>query len=789
MIQDILHSFRGLAKRPGFALLAILTVTLGIAVNTAMFTIVNGVLWKPFPFPQQDRLVRFSEASPSSALNNSGPNSADWLARSHSFEDLAIYRPFPQVTLHLPERDRSPLVGYAHPNLFNVLRVQPAAGRFFADADDHPGTAPAAVITNAAWDRYFGKDPAIVGKTVPAVINRGNSVVIVGVLPPGVSYDNIEMWLPLGRFPMPPDAMRDNHWFSAIGRLKPGASVDAASREVEAISAALEKEYPATNKNIRAHLASLSDYYARRVKMPLLILFWAVAFVMLIACGNVVHLMLTRTLSRNREMAVRLALGAGAWRLLRLLLCEGALIASAGGAIGLLVARWLVAAAVKTQPGLLPATRPVAMDPQAILYSLAASAFTALMLAIFPVWRVARANVRDFLHSGGRGTAGPGQQRLGWLMVGAEIAMASVLLAGAGLMIQGLRNLSHVDLGYSPEGLLTVSLTAPLGKTYTDQASQMLLDRLQEAARTMPGAVSAAFAMPFSIGGNGMLAPTVIPGRANPSTPPFEPAMYVSPSFFETMRIPLRAGRTFSREEHNEVVVNEEFVHRFLPDENPVGRQIRLWSPLVIVGVVGNSRLQGTLTEVKPEIYLPDVNAAWSPTLLVRTTGPAGGAAGVLRDRIKEIEPGIRIGAIKTVETSETARTVVERFTRLVLVIFAAIATLLACLGIYGVASFSVAQRKHEIGIRIALGATRRDVAGLVFRQTLWAALAGTVAGAIGVMALSRLIRSFLYNVHAYDPATIASVMITIALVATLASIAPVLRASRVDPAISLRQD
>jgi putative ABC transport system permease protein len=356
-------------------------------------------------------------------------------------------------------------------------------------------------------------------------------------------------------------------------------------------------------------------------------------------------------------------------------------------------------------------------------------------------------------------------------------------------MIQGLRNLSRVDLGYSPEGLLTVSLTPPAGKAYSDPASQSVIDRLQEAARSTPGAISAAFAMPFSIGGNGMLAPTVIPGRANPSTPPFEPAMYVSPSFFETMRIPLRAGRTFSREEHDEVVVNEEFVRRFLPDENPLGRQIRLWSSMVIVGVVGNSHIQGTLTEVKPEIYINGVNVAWSPTLLVRTTGPASGAAGVLQQRIKETEPGIRIGAIKTLEASETARTVVERFTRLVLAIFAALATVLACLGIYGVASFSVAQRTHEIGIRIALGASRSDVAGLVFRQTLWAALAGTVAGAAGVTALSRLIQSFLYNVHAYDPATVAGVVITLALVATLASAAPILRASRVDPAISLRHD
>ena len=791
MLQDLLHSLRALAKRPAFSLLAILTIALGISVNTAMFTIVNSVLWKPYPYADSDRLVRFGEASPSGRLNCSAPNSEDWKSRSQLFEDLSLYRFMPALTLRLPRQDEPAVAAYAHPNLFAILRVQPALGRVFTAAEDQPGAESVAVISQAAWERYFGKDPAIIGKTVRVANGMTDALRITGVLPPGFTYDGVEFWLPLARYPMPPDTMRDNHWFAGLGRLNGGVTMARARRELLAISAALEAEHPDTNKGIRASLQSLSDYYAGRAKTPLLLLFWAVALVMLIACGNVVHLVLTRTLSRGREMAVRLALGANGPRLARLLLSEGLLLSVAGGALGVFAAQWMVTAAIAAQPGLLPRMRKVDLDGQAVLYALAATLFTALLLALIPVWRVSRASVLEALQAAGRRTGDPRRQRLGWLMIAGEIAMASMLLAGAGLLIQGMRNLSRIDLGCNPGGLLSLTFAPPAGKRYTDAASQALLDRVRDAARGVPGYVSSAMAMPFGVGGNGMLGPVTIPGRTNPSTPPLESAMQVTPDFFETMRIPLLAGRTLAREQGDvqEMVVNQEFVKRFLPDENPLGRRIKLWGPNVIVGVVANSRLQGELSEVRPEMYLPGVNAGWVPTLLVRLHDRPEDAAAVLRERLKGVEPGLRVSAVRTLASREAARTVVERFTRGLLLGFALLAAVLACLGIYGVASYSVTQRTREIGIRVALGATRANVARLVFGHTVAATLIGAVAGVAGAAVLSRMIRSQLYGVSAWDPAILAGVLLTLILVALAASAAPVLRAAKIDPAISLRQE
>jgi predicted permease len=796
MLQDLIHSLRALFKRPGFSVLAVLTVALGVAVNTSMFTIVNGVLWKPFPYSQSERLVRFNESSPSGLLNNSGPNSADWKARSNVLEDVSLYRMFPGAILRLPDRNPPVVTAYTHPNVFSILRVQPAMGRLLNDADDHLGAQPAAVITNAAWTKYFGKDPTIIGKAIRVAMNGADSLTIVGVLPEGLEYDTVEFWVPIGRLPMKPDAMRDNHWFAGLGRLNPGITLDRARKDLQAVSIALEKEHPDTNKGIRVELQSLADYYAGRIKTPLVILFWAVGFVMLIACGNVVHLVLTRTLARGREMAVRMALGASAWRLTWLLLSEGMLLAVAGGALGVLAASWVVPAALKAQPGLLPTFRTVELDREAMAYAVGATLFTALLLALFPVWRLSRASVRDALQAAGRSNSDARNPAGASLMISAEIAMACVLLAGAGMMIQALRNLSRIDVGYDPNGLISIAFAPPAGKTYTDESAKALLDRVEEAARSVPGYQSAALSGNFGIGGNGMLGPVVIPGRTNPSTPPLVPVMVVSPDFFETMRIPFKAGRTFAAFESKiteskipEAIVNEEFIRRFLPDENPIGRKVSIWDPAVIIGVVGNSRLQGTLPEVKPEVYMTGINAGWGPTLLVRAQGNLGVAARVLHDRVKEVEPGMRVGTPLTLVSREEGRTVIERFMRGLLLAFAILATILACLGIYGVASYSVAQRTREIGIRMALGATQANVTRLVVGRTILATALGGAAGIAGAAALSRFIKSLLYEASVWNPAVMAGVVGALVITALLATMAPAIRATQVDPAISLRQD
>lgn len=799
ILQDLSLAARALLKRPGFSLLAILTVALGIGLNTGIFTVVHDVLWKPLPYADAESLVLLNESSPSGDLNCSYPNSKDWRERSRLFEDIALFRGFPSVTLRLPASAEMVNAGYADPNLFSVFKLQPAIGRLFTASENVPGAEPVAVITDRAWEKYFGKDPNIAGRQVRIRAAMGNtsadSMIIAGVLPPGFRLGNIDVWLPLQRFFGPIDMSRGNHWFVGIGRLKKEATLARARTELDAISADLERHFPETNTKVRAIAVPMVEALTGRVQTPLLMLLGAVTFVWLIACGNVVHLMLTRILGRDREIAVRLALGASRWRLVQMLLAESFWVATLGGALGGLLASWSVQWAVAYQPGVLPRAQGIQFSNPALWYALAITALTFLALGLAPLWRASRSSLASGLHAAGRGGMSRGRQRLGWLMIAGELAMAAMLLAGAGLMIQSLRSLGRVNLGYQPEGVVEFDLSIPIFKFEKDgkineAALIAFTDRLKQEARTIPGFVSASMAASFNVGGNGMTPPVVIPGHTNPATPPMIPTTAVTPEFFDTLRIPLRAGRMFSeRAGIEEAIVNEEFARRYFGGENPIGKKIDQGGVREIVGVVGNTRLQGPLTATQPEIYWRGDGAWDGPTLLVRVTGRPESVAAGLRDRLKKIEPEMRVGSPEILSETESARTAVQRFTRGLLLIFSALAVLLASLGIYGVASYGVAQRTHEIGVRMALGASRSNVARLILGQTLAATIAGAIIGAGGGFALARFLQSQLYNVSAGEPWIYASVLALITVVALLASAIPVLRASHIDPAACLRQD
>ncbi len=797
MLQDLAFSARTLLRRPGFALLAVLTVALGIGINTAMFTIVNGVLWKPLPYKDSGRLVMFSEASASGRLNCSYPNFEDFRRQTALFEDLALVREFPPVTLRLEGAVESIPTGYAHPNLFSLLGVQPVLGRLFTAQDDGPGNQPIGAITHRAWERYFSSDPSVIGRHVRAHISflgkSADSIVIGAVLPPDFRYENIDLWLPLNRFWVSIDQVRGNHWFRGVGKLKPGVTLDRVRADLDAIARDLERQYPATNKDVRPIAAWLNDYYTVNVRTPLLLLLGAVGFVMLIACGNVVHLLLTRTLGRGREIAVRLALGAARWRLLQLLLAESLIIAVAGGALGVLLSYWGVGWAVASQPRTLPGAQTLQIDGSALLYAALITALTFAIMGLTPLWQSSRASVHATLQSAGRGATSRRQRRLGWGMVAAELAMASILLAGAGLMIQTLRNLSLVNLGYRPDGVVQIGLNLP-GYKYTSGAqSAAVAESILREMQSLPGFVSAAYAEPFHVGGNGMLPSLRIPGRSNPTNLPMLPTMQVSSAFFETLRIPLRAGSFFAKPHPvaRQAIVNEEFARVYFPAGNPVGKPIVMGDGmgLEIVGVVGNTHIQGPLRIEQPEVYWSSDGQWGAPTLLVRVAGAPESVAGALRDKLKRVESEIRLGAPRTLLAEEADRTLVQRFTRSLLLIFAALAVLLASLGIYGVVSYTVAQRTREIGIRMALGASRRSVARLVLEQTLGATVIGVAAGAAGATALQKLLATQLYGVTAHDPTIYAAVMALIGGVALSASAVPVLRASRVDPAVCLREE
>jgi putative ABC transport system permease protein len=794
MLADLLFSLRTLLRRPGFALFAALTVALGIGVNTAMFTIVNGVLWKPLPYADADRLVMFNEASLSGALNCSAPNLDDWRRRNGSFEAIEYAREFPPATLRLEKSAESLPTGYAHPGLFRVLGVRPQLGRLFDSQEDRAGVEPVGVISHQAWQRYFGGDPGIVGRRVRIHISfqdrTASSMTVAGVLPPEFRYENIDLWLPFEPFRGQIDDQRGNHWFRGIGKLKAGVPLARAVAELDGIARDLEREYPATNRGVRPMAAYLNDYYAGRVKTPLLLLLGAVGFVMLIACGNAVHLVLTRTLGRGREIAVRLALGAGRARLLRLLLAEGVWIAAAGGALGVLLAEWGVAWAVATQPRVLPRAATLGLDRTALAYALAVTCLTFLILGLAPLWRSSRFQALTALRSAGRGGSERGQRRLGTALIAAELAMVTVLLTGAGLTIESLRNLGRVDVGYRPGGVVAVPLSFPAFKfTGEGEFQHSLPLRILEEVRSIPGYQSAGFAEPFSVGGNGMLPPMTIPGRANPTPAPMIPALSGSPALFETLGISLHAGRIFRDDgETREAIVNEEFARRFFPGESPVGRTIDMGGPMPVVGVVANTRLQGQLSEVKPEVYWSQ-SYFGAPTLLVRVAGAPSAAVGALREAVRRAEPEIRIGTIRPLAETEGERTALQRFTRTLLLIFAALAALLAALGIYGVVSYNAAQRTREIGVRMALGARRSVVARLILGQTLAASTAGALAGAAGALWLAKFLASQLYGVTAHEPSIYLIAAGMVALMAVASAAMPVLRASRTDPAVCLRDE
>jgi putative ABC transport system permease protein len=563
-----------------------------------------------------------------------------------------------------------------------------------------------------------------------------------------------------------------------------------ALAELDGIARDLERTYPATNRGVRPQAAYLNDYYAGRVKTPLLLLLGAVGFVMLIACGNAVHLVLTRTLGRGREIAVRLALGAGRARLLRLLLAESVWIAAAGGLAGVGLARLGVAWAVATQPRVLPRAQSLGLDATALGYALGVTCVTFLVLGLAPLWRSSRFQALAALRSAGRGGSEKGQRRLGTALIAAELAMVTVLLAGAGLTIESLRNLARVDLGYRPGGVVAVPLSFPGFKFTEDAEFQRGLPlRILEEVRSVPGFESAAFAEPFAVGGNGMLPPMTIPGRTNPSPAPMIPALSASATFFETMGVPLRAGRVFrDGAPTREAVVNEEFARRFFPGEDPVGRTIDMGGPMPVVGVIANTRLQGPLAEMRPEVYWSQ-SYFGAPTLLVRVTGSAAGAVGALREAVRRAEPEIRIGTVRPLAETEGERTAIQRFTRTLLLIFAGLAAMLAGLGIYGVVSYTAARRTREIGIRLALGARRANVARLILRQTLTAAAMGALGGATGALWLAKSLASQLYGVTAHEPSVYAAAAALVAAVAVGSAAVPVLRASRTDPSVCLREE
>ncbi len=810
-LQDVRYAARMLSKSPGFTAVAVLTLALGVGANTAIFSVVEAVLLRALPYRHAERIVVMWEhnRTENQPHNTVGPaNFLDWRDQARSFDEMAVLsdRRANLTGEGAPEEVPAQSVS---PNLFTLLGAEAAVGRTFRP-DDVKGEEPAriAILSHGLWQRRFGRSPGAVGQSLRL---NGNDYTIIGVMPEGFTWfikENSttgkppQIWVPM----VLPERLRDRNasgrWMQAVARLKPGVSPQQAQAEMDTIAARLEDQYPSFNKGWGAVVVPLRDQLAGEIKPALLVLLGAVGFVLLIACVNVANLLLARAAGRYKEIAVRSAIGAGRRRIVRQLLTESLLLALLGGALGLLLSRWCVEALIALSPANLIGDGQVGVDLPVLAFTLGVSLLTGIVFGLVPALEASRVNLGESLKETSRGNAGSSRgRRLRDALVVAEVGLALVLLVGAGLMVRSFLRLQAVDPGFDASNLLTLRVLLPSAK-YSDDAKVVAFFR-QAAAdfRTLPGvrAVSAVSALPFA--DPGASTDFTIEGRPVPAP---GNAMYtdvrvVDEEYFRTMNIPLVAGRTFSAQEAMEdrkvAVINQAMVRAYFPGENPVGKRIavEMWDephPTEIIGVVGDARYSQLEGELRPMVYFTPPQLVYpSMTLILRTAGDPESLAPAARSRILALDKDQPVADVRTMESWLAESVARTRFGTLLLAAFAGLALTLAAAGIYGVMSYSVAQRQSEIGVRMALGAKTRDVLRLVIGQGLALVLAGVALGLLGALALTRVIASLLYGVSATDPLTFGLIVLLLTLVSILACYIPARRATRVDPLIALRYE
>ncbi len=803
--QDLRYGARMLLKKPGFTVVAVITLALGIGANTAIFSVVYTVLLRPLPYPEPDRLVVLAGKG-YGALIGGGvayPDYEDWRARAQSFEDMACFlnTGFNLTGVDPPVAAPGRRVNW---NLFQMLGVNPQLGRLFTEQDDHPGAAATALISHGLWAEKFGSDPGVIGKTIHL---DGNPFEVIGVLPVGFEFlRRDDIFVPLGHWLTPTHNLlkRSNQFpLYVLGRLKRGVTEEQARTEMELLSRQLEREYPETNSNRRATAARVADLRVENVRPVLLVLLGAVGFVLLIACVNVANLMLVRAAGREREVAVRLALGAGRSRIVRQLLTESALIAALGGIAGLLIGAWGIDGLISLAPPDLVRLDQVRLNKTVLVFTLGLSALTGILFGLLPALRASRTDLRAALQEGGRSAGGSSWERARKGLLVAEVGLALVLLAGAGLMLRTLHQLTRVDPGFDAQNLLTVQFALP-GRVYDRARRLAFFHECQARIEALPGVRSAAFAMSLPIVGSNWNSRFLVADKPVPSPGELPHAAFtpVSANYFETMGIRLLRGRAFSEAEMEDsppvTVVNESLARRLWPGEDPVGKRLKqgaaesqaAWRE--VIGVVGDVKLYGVALDAPLHVYLPLAQRN-SPFvgLVVRATGDPLALAPTVERAIHSIDKDLPVTSrsMDQLMGNAIAR---QRLTMALMASFAVLALVLAAVGIYGVMSYAVEQRRHEIGIRMALGAQPSDVRRLVVKQGMKLAGAGVVIGLAAALAMARLMTGFsalLYGVKATDPATFTLIALLLLAVALLACWIPARRATKVDPMIALRSE
>jgi len=803
--QDLRYAFRLLAKSPGFTVLAVITLGLGIGANTAIFTVVNAVLLRPLEFRDPSRLVIAAEKSNFPTVSTSYQNYVDWRDQSHSFESLEATR---GATITLtgdgePERLN---VRMATAPIFPLLGVNAVLGRTFLAEEDRAGGAPVVLLSHGLWQRRFGGSRGVIGKPVTL---DSQPYTVVGVLPSGFELlQPADVFLPFT--PWAKSLPDDRNWHPGIiviGRLKEGVSREQARTEMVAITKRLEEQYPLYNTGTSADVVGLQEQLVKNVRPALLLLLGAVAAVLLIACVNIANLLLARAASRGREVAIRTSLGASRWRVTRQLLTESILLSLGGGIFGLLLANAALGPLVKLSATTLPAVFTVGLDRWVLVFTLGVALLTGLLFGIVPALRTAKLDLRETLNEGSRGsTAGPGQHRIRGALVATEIALAMLLLVGAGLLLRSFSRLQDVPPGFQADHLFVADI--PLSQTAYAKPEQRyeFFDRLVERARSLPGVRSAGAASFLPVSGGGSVIHFNIVGKPPKSPHDFIAAGYraVTPKYFETLGMPLEQGRFFTAADNDKapavVVINATMARTFFPGENPLGKHLQLGATfepdvpaMEVVGVVGDVR-QGLGVDPQTEMYLPYRQAdkllpVFQLSMVLRTAADPLLQASALRSALAEIDPNQPLVKVRTMEENMAATVAQPRFRTWLIGIFAAVALVLAGVGVYGVMSYTVTQRTNEIGIRVALGAQPEDVFRIVVGEGLRLALLGVGAGIAAALALTRLLQSFLFGISAYDPLTFGGVALLLTLVALAACFFPAHRATLVDPMIALRYE
>jgi predicted permease len=799
MMADLRYAVRALLRTPGFTIAAVLTLALGIGVNATIFSVIHGVLLRPLPYGAPERLVQIYGRYPEfGRTSTSLPDYRDWRDGTRSFEQMAARHGagFVLTGEGEPERVNADRVTS---NFFTALGVRPQLGRaFLPEEDKMGGDDDVVVLSHGYWQRRFGGDPRIVGRQLQLGARRWT---VVGVAPKGFYFSaEVDLWAPTRADTTLP---RRAEYLDVFARLKPGVTMEQASADLAEANRRLTAQYPETNGTLQTEVMGMQDDLVKEVRPALLAFMAAVALVLLIACANVANLQLVRAAARDREMAVRVALGAGRGRLVRQMLTESVVLAVGGGLVGVALASWGLAALRAMDIELLPRQSEIGINSIVLAFSLGLSLLTGLLFGFAPALRLSRGPLQSTLREGARGSTGGALARVRSALVLGEVAVALVLLVGAGLLVRSFERLTRVDVGFQPASVLTYRVTFPSAKFRDIAQLPPLYDAVLERARALPGVRAAAFSQSLPMGDAGYLS-FAIDGRAQPPSDavaedlqPFS----VSPDYFSALRIPLRSGRAFLPSDRPEAqrvaVINEEMARRFFDGRDPIGRRVTLGDPAdtssvwwTIVGVVGSVAQEGVTAKPYPQFYRP---IAQLPTrngfVSLQTSGEPTLVANAAREAVRAVDRDLLVDAIEPLEARVAKSIARPRVSVILLTAFSGVALLLAAVGIYGVMAYTVTQRTREIGVRMALGADPGAVKRLIVSQAMRPALIGVAVGLAAALYASRLIASMLYGVSAIDPITFILVPLFLSAIALLATYLPARRATLVPPTVALQSE